>query len=46
MLVAAEAERDLQIADWHVTITSVTSQGFVFETGAGGVLLTAACWLG
>jgi hypothetical protein len=35
-LAMAAEERDLQIADWHVTITAVTSQGLEFETGAGG----------
>jgi len=33
---AAEEARDLQIADWHVTITTVNAQSLAFETGAGG----------
>ena len=34
---AVEDGRDLQaIADWHVTINTVSAQGFTFETGTGG----------
>ena len=34
--IAAVKDRDLQIADWHVTINGVTAQGITFETGLGG----------
>ena len=38
-LASATDDRDLQaIADWHVTIDSVNTQGFTFNTGPGGGL--------
>ena len=35
-MTAAEEPRELQIADWHVTIQTVNAQSFTFETGTGG----------
>ena len=36
LAMAADADRELQIADWHVTILTMADTGFTFETGAGG----------
>ena len=36
LAAAADVERDLQIADWHVSLLTVSAQQFTFETGEGG----------
>ena len=35
-IAAASEDRELQIADWHVNIDSVSAQAITFETGLGG----------
>jgi hypothetical protein len=34
--ITVATDRSLQIADWHVTLLTVASQTFTFETGEGG----------